>query len=135
MKTDQSPKYHLYYEAFKNAKWILTDKKSGEVSKYNYSEMSGIVRDAYISHNSQLAAKPQNATIRYLHRESCVIYRSGYDENVSYSKILPDYTIDCYNWHYQCPHCELPQDEVRGKEKKEVVRIYCISCHEYTEFK
>ena len=145
MKTDQRPKYHLYWRAFENAKWILTESKSGEVSEYNYSEMSGIVKDAYISwHNSYLAKPPYNeeelnpqdvVIIRYLHRVSCVIYRGGYVEGVSYSKILPDYTIDCYDWRYQCPHCKLPQDEVRGKEKKEVVRFFCPSCHKYTEFK
>ena len=105
--------------------------------------MSSVVIDAYISwHNNYLAKPPynerelnlRNLTIRYLHRASCVIYRSGYVENVNYSEILPNYTIDCYDWHYQCPHCKVPQDEVRGK-KKEIVGIYCISCHEYTEFK
>ena len=144
MKTDQRPKYFLYVRAFENAKWILTDKKSGEVTEYSYSEMSGIVTDAYISwHNNYLAKlyneeelNPQNAgiSIRYLHRGSCIIYRAGYVEDVDYSKILPDYAIDCYDWRYQCPHCQLPQNEVREKgEKKEVVRFYCISCHEYTE--
>ena len=50
MKTDQRPNYHLYWRAFENAKWILTDNKSGEVSEYNYSEMSRIVEDAYVVH-------------------------------------------------------------------------------------
>ena len=67
MKAEGIP-YHLYWNAFENAKWILTDKNSGEVSEYNYSEMSRIVIDAYISHNSRLDAKSQKVAIRYLHQ-------------------------------------------------------------------
>ena len=88
MKTDHRRKYILYPQAFEKAKWILTDKKSGEVTEYNYSEMSSKVIDGYISHNRRY----KNPTIRYLHRGSCVIYRDGYIEGVSYSQILPNYT-------------------------------------------
>ena len=145
MKNDQRPKYYLYVRAFENAKWILTNKKSGEVSEYNYSEMSKVVEDGYISwYNSyytkspynQEELNPKNVIVRYLRQAGGLIAEINKSQVVSvgYSQILPDYTIDCYDWHYQCPHCELPQDEVKGKgEKKEVVRFYCISCHEYTE--
>ena len=135
MNTDQRPKYYLYTRAFKNAKWILTDKKSGEVTEYNYSEMSKIVKDGYISHNSQLAEKSQNVIVRYLHRAGGLIAEINKWQvvGVHYSEILPDYTIDCYAWHYQCPHCEAVQNEIRGKEQKEVVGIYCLSCREYSE--
>ncbi len=128
MKTDRIPD-HLYWNAFEKAKWILTNKNSGEVTEYDYSGMSSIVIDAYKSHNSRY----KNPTVRYLHRVSCVIYREGYVEGVRYSEILPDYTIECYDWHYQCPHCEAVQNEIRGKEQKEVVGIYCLSCREYSE--
>lgn len=141
MKADRIP-YHLYVRAFENAKWILTDKKSGEVTEHDYSEMSSIVRDAYISHNSRLAAtyskkevKPQNPIIRYLHRVSCVIYSEGYIENVSYSQILPDYTIDCYDWHYQCQHCKIPLDEIREKGQESANKVFCLRCFEYTEYR
>ena len=39
MNTDHRRKYFLYPRTFENAKWILTDKKSGQVTEYNYSEM------------------------------------------------------------------------------------------------
>ncbi|WP_238314640.1 hypothetical protein, partial [Methylobacterium crusticola] len=70
MKSDRIPD-HLYWNAFENAKWILTDKKSGEVSEYNYSEMSKIVKDAY----NQEELNPQNVIVRYLHQVGCGIAR------------------------------------------------------------
>ena len=54
MNTDQRPKYYLYTQAFEKAKWLLTDKKSGEVTEYDYSGMSSIVIDAYKSHKQPL---------------------------------------------------------------------------------
>ena len=134
MKTDRIPD-HLYWNAFEHAKWIFTDKKSGEVSEYNYSEMSGIVIDAYVSHNSRLAAKPRNVRIKYLQRESCQIHRGGYAQYVSYSEILPDYTIECYDWIYQCNHCGFVLDEIRRKGQAGVNRLYCVSCRKHSEYK
>ena len=143
MKQDRIP-YHLYVRAFENAKWILTNKNSGEVTEYDYSEMSSIVIDAYISwHNGYLAKPPyneaelnsQNVTIKYLHRGSCLIYRGGYVEDVDYSKILPDYTIDCYDWHYQCRHCNGVLDEIREKGQEAAKIVFCIRCFEETEYR
>ena len=74
MKADHRRKYILYPQAFENAKWVLTNKKSGKVSEYDYSKMSSIVINAYISHNSRFAEKPQGTTIRYLSRANCEIY-------------------------------------------------------------
>ncbi|MDE0636129.1 MAG: hypothetical protein OXI43_09820, partial [Candidatus Poribacteria bacterium] len=127
MRNNQTPKYYLYWQAFENATWILTDKKSGDISEYNYSEMSRIVEDAYISwHNNRFAKshyneeelKPENVIVRYIHQVGGLIaeINKSIVVGVRYSEILPDYTIDCYNWRYQCPHCKVPQDEVRGKE-------------------
>ena len=145
MKTDQRPKYFLYVRAFENAKWIFTDKKSGEVSEYNYSEMSKLVEDRYISwyNNSHLVKppynqeklNPQNVIVRYLHQVACGIYREGYVEGIRYSEILPDYTIDCYDWRYQCKHCESVLDEIRGKGQAKVNRLYCVSCRRHSEYK
>ena len=122
---NQGPKYHLYWHAFGNAKWILTNKKSGEVSEYNYSEMSKVVEDGYISwYNSRFAnphyneeeLNPENVIVRYLHQVGGLIAEINKSQvvGIRYSEILPEYTIKCYDWHYQCPHCKLPQDEVRG---------------------
>ena len=145
MNTDQRPKYYLYVRAFENAKWILTDNNSGEVSEYNYSEMSKVVKDGYVSWYNNYLAKPpynqeeenpENLRVRYLRQAGCLIARINKRDvvGVGYSQILPDYTIDCYDWRYQCPHCEAVQDEIREKEPKEVIRFYCLSCHEFTEF-
>ena len=131
MKTDQRPNYHLYTRAFENAKWFLTDQKSGEVTEYNYSEMSSKVIDGYLSQNRRY----KNVTIRYLHRASCLIYREGYVEGVSYSKILPNYTIDCYDWHYQCRHCEMPLSQIREKGQKRVNKLFCPHCFKDSEYK
>lgn len=143
MNTDRIPDY-LYWEAFENAKWILTDKKSGEVSEYNYSEMSRIVRDAYISWYNNYLAKPpyneeklnpQNVTIRYLHQPSYVIYKAGYVEHVDYGKILPDYTIECYDWRYMCNHCGFVLNEIRRKGQAGVNKLYCISCRNHSKYR
>ena len=130
MKTDRIP-YHLYTQAFEKAKWILTNKNSGEVTEYDYSGMSSIVIDAYKSHNSRY----KNPTVRYLQRVSCVIYREGYVEGVTYSQILPDYTIECYDWIYQCNHCGFVLDEIRRKGQAGVNRLYCVSCRKGSEYK
>ena len=146
MKTDQRPNYHLYWRAFENAKWILTESKSGEVSEYNYSEMSKVVKDRYISHyNNSLAKppynqeelKPENVIVRYLHQGGCGIARLNNRDivGVGYSEILPDYTIDCYDWHYQCNYCKGVFDEIRGKGQERVNRLYCVSCHKYSEYR
>ena len=130
MKTDRIPD-HLYWNAFENAKWILTEKQSGEVTEYDYAEMSRIVIDAYISRNSRY----NNVTVRYLGHVACKIYREGYGEGVRYSQILPDYTIDCYDWHYQCRHCDGVLDEIREKGQKTANRVFCTRCFEYTEYR
>lgn len=133
MRNNQGLESLRYTRAFENAKWILTDNKSGDIIEYDYSGMSGIVIEAYRSHNHRFAGK--TVTIRYLHRVSCVIYREGYDENVSYSKILPEYTIECYDWHYICNHCESVLDEIREKGQDRTNRIFCPRCFEYSEYR
>ena len=146
MKTDQVTKYFLYTRTFKNAKWILTDNKSGEVTEYDYSEMSSIVIDAYISwYNNYLAKPPYNEPelkledlrARDLHQVGCGIARINKRDivGVSYSEILPDYTIDCYDWHYQCPQCNAVQPEIKKKGQKGAIGIYCLSCLKYYEIK
>ena len=146
MKTDQETKYLLYVRAFKNAKWILTDNKSGEVTEYDYSAMSKVVEDAYISwYNNYLAKPPYNEPelkleylrVRDLHQVGCGIARINKRDivGVSYSEILPDYTIDCYDWHYQCRHCDGILDEIREKGQESANRVFCPRCFEYTEYR
>lgn len=59
MSNNQDLEYLCYTQAFENAKWILTDNKTSEVSEYDYSEMSRIVIDAYISRYNSYLAKPR----------------------------------------------------------------------------
>ena len=146
MKTDRIPDY-LYYNAFEKAKWIFTNKKSGEVTEYNYSEMSQVVKDRYISsyNNSHLVKppynqeelKPENVTVRYLHQVGVNIARINKRDTVGvrYSEILPDYTIDCYDWHYQCKYCGFVLNEIRRKGQAGVNRLYCISCRNRSEYR
>ena len=146
MKTDQVTKYFLYIRTFKNAKWILTDKKSGEVTECNHSEMSSIVIDAYILwYNNYLAKPPYNEPelkledlrARDLHQVGCGIARINKRDivGVSYSEILPDYTIDCYDWHYQCGHCDAVLDEIREKGQESAKIVFCPHCFEETEYR
>ena len=146
MRSNQRPNYFLYVRAFKNAKWILTDKKSGEVSEYGYSKMSKIVEYGYISwYNNYLAAPPyneekldpKNVTVRYLHQVGGLIARINKKDvvSVSYSEILPDYTIECYDWYYQCQHCEIPLDEIREKGQESANKVFCPRCFEYSEYR
>ena len=123
MNTDQRL---LYVRAFENAKWILTDKKSGDISEHNYSEMSEIVRDAY----KKEKGTPQDVIIKYLSAFGCEIYRidDRFGESVNYSEILPDYTIDCYNWHYLCQNCLALLDEIREKGQEAAKKIFCRHC-------
>jgi hypothetical protein len=143
---DSSPKYFLYVRAFENAKWIFTDKKSGEVTEYDYSEMSKLVEDRYIAWYNNYLAKPpyneaelnpQNVIVRYLHQVSCGIARLNSRDivGVHYSEILPDYTIECYDWRYQCKHCEGVLDEIRGKGQAKVNKLYCVSCRRHSEYR
>ena len=147
MKTDQETKYSLYIRTFKNAKWILTDNKSGEVIECDYSKMSSIVIDAYIScYNNNLAKPPYNnepelkledLRARDLHQVGCGIARINKREivGVSYGEILPDYTIDCYDWHYQCRHCDAVLDETREKGQETAKRVFCPHCFKDSEYK
>ena len=143
MKTDRIPD-HLYWNAFENARWILTDNKSGEVTEYNYSEMSKVVIDGYVSwHNGYLAKspynepelKPQNVIVRYLHQTGAQIRIKRDSIGVVYSQILPDYTIDCYDWRYQCNHCGFVLNEIRRKGQAGVNRLYCVSCRRHSEYR
>ena len=111
-------------------------------SEHDYSGMSCIVIEGYRSRNSRFAAtygekevKPPNVIIRYLHRVSCLIYSEGSVEDVSYSQILPDYTIDCYDWHYLCGHCDAVLDEIREKGQESANSVFCTRCFEYTEYR
>lgn len=144
MKTDQKLKELLYRGAFENAKWILTDKQSGEVSEYNYSEMSHVVTDGYISwYNSTLATPPYNAAeltpknvrVKYLRQAGGLIAEINKSKvvGVSYRQILPGYTIDCYDWHYQCRHCDAVLNEIREKGQECVNSIFCPHCFQFTE--
>ena len=146
MKTNQRPNYFIYTRAFENAKWILTDKKSGEVSEYNYSEMSKIVEDGYISwYNNYLAKspyneeelKPENVIVRYLRQAGGLIaeVNKGQVVGVGYSQILPDYSIDCYDWHYICKHCEAILNEIREKGQERANRVFCTRCFEFSEYR
>ena len=145
MRSDQERKYHLFVRAHKNAKWILTNKKSGEVTECNYSEMSSIVIDAYISSYNYLAKPPYNEPelkledlrARDLHQVGCGIARINKRDivAVSYSEILPDYTIDCYDWHYQCRHCDAILDEIREKGQETANRVFCPHCFQYSEYR
>lgn len=144
MKTDRIPDY-LYWDAFENAKWKFTNKKSGEVTEYGRSEMSKVVKDGYISwyNNSHLVKppynqeklKPENVIVRYLRQAGAQIRIKGNGIAVKYSEILPDYTIDCYDWRYQCNHCGFVLEEIRKKGQAGVNKLYCISCRKHSEYR
>jgi hypothetical protein len=141
MRTTQQHNYVLCKRCYENATWILTDKHSKEQRHCNYSEMETLVTEAYLSHaNPQDKDSPDaleemdavNANVRCLHQGSCMIFRRypSRVEFVNFESILPNYDIDCYGWHYQCPHCKLPLDETRKKGQQRMETLVCQHCFE-----
>ena len=123
MKNNQGNEDLHNDRAFKDATWVLTDKRTGKVSEYNYSEMSGIVTEAYKGKTPDVIAK-------HLRLVGCEIVRMDdrKAESVNYSDILPEYTIDCYDWYYQCHHCGTVLDKIREKGQKALLGLLCSNC-------
>ena len=134
--------------AFENATWILTHKESGEIIECDYREMSHRVKNGYISYwNKTYGKYPYNEEeinledirVRCLDRGGCDISqvkkRLVYD--ASYTDILPQYSIDCYGWHYQCTNsdCKAMLSEISGKGEKIRDRIFCTRCFKYSEYR
>lgn len=133
---------NLCNHCFRDATWILTHKHTREQRHYTFSEMVNLVNQAYISyyqHQQQTYSKetPQRedkvkAQVRCLHQASCIMFRSNPSSIVfvGFDEILPNYEIDCYGWHYQCPHCELPLDEKRKRGQQSMETLVCQHCYE-----
>ena len=148
---NNNDQYRLDLEArraFENATWILTHKESGEIIECDYGEMSHRVKNGYISYWNKTHGKyPYNEeeinlegiSVRCLYRGRCDISqvkkRSVY--SASYTDILPQYSIDCYDWHYQCTNskCKAMLSEIRGKGEKIRDRIFCARCFKYSEYR
>ena len=128
MRRNQGPRYHLSYQKFKNAKWILKDKESGTISEKDYPEMATLVKDGYVS------IKGKNITVRELYITGGTVIDGKWSVGISYTEILPNYTvIDCYDYKYQCKECERVFDEVRKRGEKKESEDYCISCRSWVK--
>lgn len=133
-------KSFLCQESFKDAVWILTNRDTRDTFEHNYSEMSKIVKKAYVNYNNRYTASldpnekinKNNVIVRCLDQRGAMIFKGrGLVENVGYGNILPKYTIDCYGYRYQCPMCQRVFDEIKLKDQDRSDKIYCLPCSEY----
>ena len=147
MKQDKHQYYHMHkYNAMQNATWTLINKKTGETTEHNYSEMSKIAREKYIRwHDEKFAGEPyrqdklnpENISIRSLDKGGCSISDQTFRTvtGVGYDQILPEYNISCYGYNYQCTECYLPLDKIKIKENTQArsKELFCPSCLKFVE--
>ena len=135
------------HRAVENATWVLTEKKTGDVIECDYREMSSIVEKAYISYWNQRFSdprdkmeelKPEDIIIRCLHKYRCDVshVKKGMVTSESYDQILPEYSIDCYDWNYQCRNddCRAVLRHVRHKGEKIRDELFCPRCFEHSKY-
>ena len=135
---DNRLNYHLNYQKFQNAKWVLKDKKTEEIIECNYSEMSNMVKNGYVLyHNRRFAndlyrsepIKVENIRTRELDIAGGTVaeINKSIEVGILYQEVLPNYTvIDCYDYKYQCEECDIVTDKIRNQgEEKE---LFCRKC-------
>ena len=135
------------HRAVENATWVLTKKKTGDVIECDYRKMSDIVKRAYISYWNQRFSdpiykmeelKPEDIIIRCLHKYSCDVshVKRSMVTGESYSQILPEYSINCYGWNYQCLNddCGAVLKHVRHKGEKLIDELFCPYCFEHSKY-
>lgn len=119
--------------AFENATWILTEKKTGNIIECDKRKMSSMVVEGYLSYlNREYGDKlnRRDIGIRLLHSNGCNIskVKERMIQAVGYEEILPEYSVECYGWSYQCSKCNCPSDEINVKGKKGPNQIFCMHC-------
>ena len=124
--------------AFENATWILTNKKTGNIIECDKRKMSSMVVDGYLSYlNREYGDKlnRRDIGVRLLHSNGCDIskVKERMVQAVGYEEILPEYSVECYGWSYQCNKCNCPSDEINVKEKKGPNQIFCRHCLKFVK--
>ena len=137
---DSSPKYYLNHQKFENAKWVLKNKKTGEIIECDYPKMSDMVQNGQVSyHNSRFAndiykserIKIENIRTRELNRAGGLVAEidKGMVVGIRYEEVLTNYTvIDCYDYRYQCQKCDVVTDEIRGQGEEREKELFCRGC-------
>ena len=137
---DSGPNYHLNYQKFQNAKWVLKDNKTGEIIECDYRKMSDVVQNGYVSYYNRSFAndiyKSEPIKIENLRtRELSIAGGAVADINrrivvgISYNQVLPNYNvIECYDYKYQCEECDAVTDEIRGQGKEREKELFCRRC-------
>lgn len=142
---DSRPNYHLTYESFKNAKWVLKDNETGEIVERDYREMSTMVENGYVSYHNRSfandiykskAIKIENIRTRELHIAGGTVaeINKRIVVGIGYEQVLPNYTvIDCYDYKYQCRICDFPTDEIRGQGQETEKELFCRNCLDFVK--
>lgn len=138
-------KSHIIRQKFKDAKWILKDKKTGEIIEYDYHKMSDMVQNGYISHRNKNytdnihKSEPQKIggiAIRELNIAGGLIAETDKRMvvHIDYQQVLPNHdVIDCYDYKYQCKECGTLTDKIRGQGKEKEKELFCRECLWITE--
>ena len=139
MKNSDMYQYDLRTNrAFENATWILTDKKTDNIIECDKRKMSSMVTDGYLSYLNRRYGdelNPEDIRVRLLHGHGCDISRvkERLVQAVGYDEILPEYSVECYGWSYQCSKCNCPSDEINVKGKKGPNQIFSMHCRKFVK--
>ena len=137
---DSSPNYHLNYQKFQDAKWVLKDNKTEEIIECDYRKMSGMVSNGYVSYRNgrfandlygEESIKVENIITRELNIAGGLVaeVNKGIVVGIGYQEVLPNYTIiDCYDYRYQCQECDVVTDEIRGQGEEREKELFCRGC-------
>ena len=136
---DSSPNYHLNYQKFQDAKWVLKDNKTEDIIECDYQRMSDMVSNGYVSYRNERFAndlygeepiKIENIITRELNIAGGIVaeVNKSIVVGIGYQEVLPNYTIiDCYDYRYQCQECDVVTDEIRGQGEEEK-ELFCKEC-------
>ena len=141
-KHNYPPQYQFdlqTYRAMQTATWILTNRESKERIQCNYQQMSNMVEERYIQYHNQRyedydapKISQEDTRVRVLKRNGCDISDTRYVTPIGYREILPEYTIDCYGYSYQCNQCKLTLKETK-KQGHDEDKLFCPKCLELVE--
>ena len=144
---DSRPNYHLSHRKFENAKWVLKDKKTGEIIECDYRKMSNMVQNGYVSYYNRSFAndiyksepiKIENIRTRELNIAGGIVAEINKSMviGIGYEQVLPNYiVIDCYDYKYQCQICDVPTDEIRGQGEEKEKELFCMKCLAIVKFR
>ena len=138
-RTKEMHEQHSYRilnnDSVQNATWILTNKESGEIIKCNYDKIRNMVREGYIRHNKKEQLKSEDIRIRFLYKSDHEVYdiKSQTTQKIGYDRTLPEYTIECHGYTYQCNKCNHLLSQTHEKDKRPKNEL-CTNCLHFVTF-